>query len=328
MIGNLFSNIHRMLLCLGIFFLGSTILSAQSLNQDELTAVKMWLDEDGDTSLYIKVSAACNNYDGKRAFDYIGLPSAITLKLKNDLGEANFVYEHPRYESSMLMFYSEAVWFKTYDWKQAVFIPLFYCSQKHGATMPLSYLILYNQQMHIVHLSFQCKPEVWGTCTPVFKKRRIKNQLTQLPQALQDDFVHYIEKTYTTREDLYPNHMTFKQKKYKDWNLESVVSIVEASYPHELLRRLHTFIEDQKWQLAEAYLKEFEYLYIQEEGVVVIAGFRTSKQTFQEEMQRYVSRNASEEEQLLAQASRYVEDGDFQRGYQLYKAILEEFKAQ
>lgn len=323
MIENLFSS-SRLFFCWFLFLSGTMTQYGQSLNQDELTAVKMWLDEDGDTSLYIKVSAACNNYDSKRAFDYIGLPSAITLKLKNDLGDTTFVYEHPRYESSMLMFYSEAVWFKTYEWKQAVFIPLFYCSQKHGATMPLSYIILYNQQMKVVHLSFQCKPEVWGTCVPVFKKRNLKSQLTQLPEALQTDLIQYIEKNYTTREDLFPNHMTFKQKKYKDWNLESVVSIVEASYPHELLRRLHTFIEDRKWQLAEAYLKEFEYLYVNEEGIVTISGFRTSKQTYEKEMQYKI--NITEEDQLLEQANYYVEAGDFQRAYQLYAAILKEFK--
>lgn len=328
MIERCFSTVQLLLFCMGIFFLGTTINYAQSLNQDELTAVKMWLDEDGDTSLYIKVSAACNNYDSKRAFDYIGLPSAISLKLSNDLGDTTFVYEHPRYGSSMLMFYSEAVWFKTYNWKQAVFIPLFYCSQKHGVTMPLSYLILYNQEMEVVHLSFQCKPEVWGSCKPVFKKRNIKSQLYKLPEALQTDFIQYIEKTYTTREDLYPNHMTFKQKKYKDWNLGSVVSIVEASYPHELLHRLHTFIEDHKWELAQAYLSEFEYLYVKEEGIVVISGFRTSKQSYQEEMKRYVVANATRKEWLVEQANRYVEDGDFQRAYQLYKAILEEFQAQ
>lgn len=298
---------------------------AQSpLNQDEVTAVKMWLDEDGDTSLYIKVSAACNNYDSKRAFDYIGVPSTITLKVKNDLGDTTFVYEHPRYDLSMLMFYSESVWFKTYGWKQAIFIPLFYCSQKHGAVMPLSYLILYDQQMQVVHLSFQCEPEVWGSCKPIFKKRALKSQLTKLPEDLQTDFLQYIEKTYTSREDLYPNHMTFKQKKYKDWNLASVVSIVEASYPHELLSRLHTFIEDQKWEFAQAYLKEFEYLYVNSEGTVSIAGFRVSKQTFKEQMQQEVKQIRTQEERILKQADQYVEQGDFQRAYSLYKAILDE----
>ncbi len=323
----LFSTLQQWVWCICFFLLGSAVHYGQALNQDEVTAVKMWLDEDGETSLYMKVSAACNNYDSKRAFDYIGLPSTITLKLNSDVGETSFVYEHPRYESSMLMFYSEAVWFKTYNWKHAVFIPLFYCSQKHGATMPLSYIILFNQKMHIVHLSFQCKPEVWGSCVPVFKKRNIKNQLAQLPEALQVDFIQYVEKTYTTREDLYPNHMTFKQKKYNDWNLESVVSIVEASYPHELLRRLHTFIEDQKWQLAEAYKKEFEYLYV-EADYVHIAGFRTSKRTYEEEIQRLINSGSSTEEKLLEQANHHAEAGDFQRAYQWYKAILEEFKLQ
>lgn len=311
---------------LWLFLLYPLVPHAQALNQDELTAVKMWLDEDGDTSLYIKVSAACNNYDSKRAFEFIGLPSAITLRLKNDLGDTTFVYEHPRFDSSMLMFYSEAVWFKTYEWKQAVFIPLFYCSQKHGAIMPLSYLILYNQQMQVVHLSFQCKPEVWGTCTPVFKKRKIKNQLTQLPQALQKDFIKYIENTYTTREDLYPNHRTFEQKKYKDWNLESVVSIVEASYPHELLHRLHTFVEDKKWDLAEVYLKEFEYLYVDTEGIVSISGFRTSKKSFQEEWTTYVRHNLTNEQLILERANDFVAQGDFQRAYDLYKAVVKEMK--
>lgn len=320
------SNVLLQLSCVILFFLGSMTHYGQALNQDEVTAVKMWLDEDGDSSLYIKVSAACNNYDSKRAFEYIGLPSAITLKLKNDLVDKTFVYEHPRYDSSMLMFYSESVWFKNYGWKQAIFIPLFYCSQKHGATMPLTYLIVFDQQMKVVHLSFQCKPEVWGSCTPVFKKRALKLQLTQLPEALQVDFIQYIEKTYTTREDLYPNHMTFKEKKYKDWNLASVVSIVEASYPHELLHRLHTFIADQKWDLATAYLNEFEYLYVDTEGIVVIAGFRPSKQTFKEQAERLAKQLPSQEEQVLEKAEDYVEQGDFQRAYSLYKAIVEEMK--
>lgn len=326
MIQKFFSNKISKIACL-MLWTGCPLFSfAQSLSQDEVTAVKMWLDEDGDSSLYIKVSAACNNYDSKRAFEYIGLPSAITLKLKNDLVDTTFVYEHPRYDSSMLMFYSESVWFKSYGWKQAIFIPLFYCSQKHGATMPLTYLILFNQQMKVIHLSFQCKPEVWGNCSPVFKKRALKSQLAQLPDALQADFIKYVEKTYTTREDLYPNHMTFKQKKYKDWNLASVVSLVEASYPHELLHRLHTFIEDQKWSLADAYLSEFEYLYVDPEGIVVIAGFRTSKQTFREQSERRAKQVETQEEQVLDQAKQYVEQGDFQRAYSLYKAIIEEIK--
>lgn len=323
-----FSTRQLLCCCVGVFFLGLMTNYAQSLNQDEVTAVKMWLDEDGDTSLYIKVSAACNNYDSKRAFDFIGLPSAISLTLRNDLGDTSFVYEHPRYASSMLMFYSEAVWFKTYNWKQAVFIPLFYCSQKHGATMPLSYLIVYNQKMHVVHFSFQCKPEVWGKCTPVFKKRNVKSQLAQLPEALQADFIQYVKEIYTTREDLYPNHMTFKQKKYKDWNLESVVSLVEASYPHELLHRLHTFIEDKKWDLAKAYLNEFTYLYVKEDDIVVISGFRTSKQSYQSEMKRFVQTNFESEKRVLEQANRYVGEGDFQRAYQMYKVIVAEFQSQ
>ncbi|MBB1149698.1 MULTISPECIES: hypothetical protein [unclassified Myroides] len=322
-----FSSRNRSKIASLLFWIACPLLSfAQSLNQDEVTAVKMWLDEDGDSSLYIKVSAACNNYDSKRAFDYVGLPSSISLKLKNDLVDTTFVYEHPRFESSMLMFYSESVWFKNFEWKQAIFIPLFYCSQKHGATMPLSYLILFDQRMTVVHLTFQCKPEVWGSCKPVFKKRALKAQLTQLPADLQEDFVQYVEKTYTTREDLYPNHMTFKQKKYKDWNLASVVSLVEASYPHELLHRLHTFIEDQKWDLALAYLNEFEYLYVNAEGIVEIAGFRTSKQTYKEQANTMAERMSTQAELVMQQADQYVEQGDFQRAYSLYKAIVETTK--
>ena len=308
-----------------IFILTSVGGIAQSLNQDEVTAVKMWLDEDGDTSLYIKVSAACNNYDSKRAFNFVGLPSAITLRLKNDLGEYSFEYEHPRFDSSMLMFYSEAVWFATNQWKQAVFIPLFYCSQKHGATMPLTYLILYNQQMTVVNLTFQCKPEVWGSCSPMYPKRALKKQIAQLPQELQTAFIQYLEKTYSTREDLFPNHMTFKQQKYKDWNLASVVSIVEASYPHELLARLHTFIEDEKWGLVQAYLSEFEYLYLSEEGIVTVAGFRTSRQNYKEQAERSI-RGSTSIQTSLERATQYAEEGDFQRAYNWYKALIEEFK--
>ncbi|MGG5507153.1 MULTISPECIES: hypothetical protein [unclassified Myroides] len=307
---------------------GSTKVSAQSLRQDEVTAVKMWLDEDGDTSLFIKVSAACNNYDSKRAFEFIGLPSTITLKLKNDHIEESFVYEHPRYDSSMLMFYSEAVWFAADEWKQAVFIPLFYCSQKHGATMPLTYVILYEQKMQVVQLTFQCKPQVWGSCSPTFQKRALKRQVAQLPPALQTTFIDYVEKTYTTREDLFPNHMTFKQKKYKDWNLASVVSIVEASYPHELLARLHTFIEDEKWELATAYLSEFEYLYVDEEGIVVISGFRSKKKNEQERAKRSVRAVNATKERSLEQAFQYREQGEFQQAYDGYKAIVEEFRPQ
>ncbi|WP_255493772.1 hypothetical protein [Myroides sp. WP-1] len=326
MVGKLFFKIKGNLVVLLLVLMTPVVVKAQSLIQDEVTAVKMWLDEDGDTSLFIKVSAACNNYDSKRAFEFIGLPSTITLKLKNDHIDQSYIYEHPRYDSSMLMFYSEAVWFAADEWKQAVFIPLFYCSQKHGATMPLTYLILYDQKMHVVQLTFQCKPQVWGSCTPTFQKRALKRQLTQIPPALQTTFIEYIEKTYTTREDLFPNHMTFKQQKYKDWNLASVVSIVEASYPHELLARLHTFIEDEKWELATAYLNEFEYLYVDQEGIVVISGFRNSKQNYKEQAERWVRSENTLTERSLEQALQYSEQGDFQRAYDWYKTIMEQFR--
>lgn len=314
----------KRVICILLLIMYTTNQYAQALNQDELTAVKMWMDEDGEHSLYIKVKAACNNYDSKRAFDFVGVPSSITLRLKNDYINTTFVYDHPQYESSMLMFYSEAVWFKTVEWKQAIFIPLFYCSQKHGAIMPLTYLILYKQEMKVVHLSFYCAPEVWGSCRPVFKKREVKQQLANLPVSLQNDFMQYLEKTYTTREDLFPNHMTFKEPKYKDWNLGAVVSIVEASYPHELLSRLKTFIEDDKFDLAAIYLNEFEYLYVNQDGIVEIAGFRT--QSHSQNKKKYFNMQAAEQQVALDQASNFIEEGEFQQAYDWFKSIMDRRK--
>jgi len=84
----------KRVICILLLIMYTTNQYAQALNQDELTAVKMWMDEDGEHSLYIKVKAACNNYDSKRAFDFVGLPSSITLRLKNDYTNTTFFYFH------------------------------------------------------------------------------------------------------------------------------------------------------------------------------------------------------------------------------------------
>ena len=287
---------------------------AQELNIDELSIVKTWLDDNGEEVLYIHVEGACNNYDSKNEFSKFGQSSSIHIKLKNRKGEKVFNYENPTYNST-LMLYSDAIWLKEYDWLQAVFIPIFYCSAQHGAVMPLSYIIIYNNNIEIVHLRFQCKPGVLGQCTPAFNKTLVAGELRDFPREIQNDFLNYINEKYTSREDLYPNHMTFKQKKYKDYNLGSVSFVEEGSYPQTLLNKVLLYIENNNCKLAQIYLKEFKYLYVNESDLVNISGFRTALSN------KKINYSTDSEINFIT-AQQYIEKGDFQSAYQLVQQMI------
>ncbi len=303
------------LFCFTIFLsISQNMLYAQDINTDELSIVKTWLDDNGEQVLYIHVEGACNNYDNKNEFSKFGESSSIRIKIKNRKSEKIFNYDNPTYNSSMML-YSDAIWFKEYDWAQAVFIPIFYCSAKHGAIMTLSYIIIYNNNIEIVHLNFQCKPGVLGQCTPSFNKTLVAGKLSVFPKEVQNDFLNYVNEKYSSREDLYPNHMTFKQKKYKDYNLASVSSVEEGSYPQTLLNKILSFIETNNLKLAQIYFKEFQYLYVNESDLVSISGFRVSLSKKKIDFSTNTETN-------IATAQNYIEKGNFQSAYQLIEQML------
>lgn len=309
---------QNILIFLLLLLCNPQLIFAQDLNIDELSIVKTWLDDDGEQVMYIHVEGACNNYDSKNEFSKFGESSSIRVKIKNRKGEEIFTYQNPTYNST-LMIYSEAIWFKEYDWRQAIFIPIFYCSAQHGSLMPLSYIIIYNNEIEIVHLRFQCKPGVLGQCTPAFNKTLIVGELSTFPREIQNDFLNYINEKYTSREDLYPNHMTFKQKKYKDYNLGSVLSVEEGSYPQILLNKVLLFIEDNNFKLAQAYLKEFQYLYVNNSNLVDISGFRVALSN------KKINYSTVSEINFI-NARNYIEKGDFQSAYQLIQLMVNQFQ--
>ncbi|MDR0227523.1 MAG: hypothetical protein LBI72_00410 [Flavobacteriaceae bacterium] len=320
----LFKN-QRQLSIWSIFFLLITsFVNAQNYEADVTSTVKIWEDLTGNNSLYVRVDAACNNYDMKRMFPKIGAPTAVVAKLTNDDGGVTAMYEDKKFANQMLMFYEEGIWFKEFDGIQAVFIPLFYCSVKHGEKMPLSYIVLYDNQKYIYHFTFKCKPTVLGSCEISLSKSDLNKRLHQLPSVLKREFVAYIDKVYTTREDLFPNHLTFKNEKYKRKQIAEIGTASDNSYPHILLYKIHNFLEEGSLVMASVYLKEFEQLYVNAEGYVDVAGFNVKNSNLETQKEQYRRQFQTNEAELLQQTLQTIDKDNYQNAYLMLQVSFEE----
>lgn len=315
---------HQIYLWCAMFLVVATTTEAQNYEPDVASTVKIWEDLTGNNSLYIRVDAACNNYDMKRLFPKIGAPTAVVAKLTNDDGGVTAIYEDKKFANQMLMFYDEGVWFKELDGIQAVFIPLFYCSAKHGEKMPLSYIVLYDNEKYIYHFTFKCKPTVLGSCEISLSKSDLNQRLYALPTALKREFANYIEKVYTTREDLFPNHVTFKNSKYNRKTTIEMGTANDNSYPYILLYKIHAFLEDGNLLQASVYLEEFKQLYVNDEGYVDIAGFNVKTVSLETLKAQYRQQFYSSEDELLNGALRTIDKDVYQNAYLMLQVAFEE----
>lgn len=307
-----------------LFLLLSSFAIGQNYEPDVTSTVKTWEDLTGENTLYVRVDAACNNYDMKRLFPKIGAPTAVVAKLTNDEGVVTAIYEDKKFANEMLMFYEEGIWFKEEDDIQAVFIPLFYCSLKHGEKMPLSYIVLYDNQKYIYHFTFKCKPTVLGSCEISISKSDLNKRLHQLPTALKKEFINYIDKVYTTREDLFPNHLTFKNEKYKRKQIEEIGTANDNSYPHILLYKIHTFLQEANLVMASVYLEEFKQLYVNTEGYVDIAGFNVKNSNLETQKGQYRHQFFVNESALMQQAIESIDRDAYQNAYLMLQVTFEE----
>lgn len=311
-------------LCLALLL--PIVSFAQGFEADVTSTVKVWEDLTGNNTLYIRVDAACNNYDMKRIFPKIGAQTAVIAKLTNDETEVTAFYEHKKFANQMLMFYDEGIWFQELDGIQAVFIPLFYCSAQHGEAMPISYIVFYDNKKYIYHFTFKCKPTVFGSCELNINKRQLAKRMHELPKPLRNAFMAYIDKVYTTREDLFPNHMTFKSDKYKRPAFEEVGTANDNSYPHILLYKAQSFLEDANLVMGSVYLSEFKELYINTDGLVDIAGFNVKGSSGENAVPQYRTQFGQDEEAFMQACIAAIDANLYEKAYWMLVAALEEFK--
>lgn len=317
--------LHSLIGVLLFFTLCSTTVFAQEEEADKVSVIKLWQDDNGDNKLFINVAATCNNYDSKGLFPKQGYPSKISVELENYEHKVFAEYIDKYYDKEMLMFYDEAVWFTELNEIQAVFIPVYYCTIFHGDTMPLTYIVLYDGKRYLYHFDFQCESSVLGKCELPYTKKQLTKRVGNLPKELQSKFVDYLRTTYTTREDLFPNHMTFDLEKYhKTKRPYDLATAYNSSYPYVLLDKINTYISGRRYSLALTYLEEFEYLYVRESNIVDVAGFYIQDRKISGKAEDYKPLVFDNPQELLDKAKLFTEYSLYQEAYLIYKTMIEE----
>ena len=267
---------------------------------DQLSVMKIWVDDNGDNELYIDVSAACNNYDAKNNFARQGVSSTMHVRLKNDRNVTYAILDAFDTSKEMLLFYEEGVWYQEINEIQAVFIPVFYCTPFLGAQMPLSYVILYDGQQYTFRFNYDCKDGVDGGCSLPMSKKQLSQRLSDLPEYLREPFIKYLRKVYTTREDLFPNHHSFLAKRYPEIKEPfDLATAYHASYPQVILSNIADFMRDKNYDLAKVYLDEFTYLYVQDVHRVVVAGVYIAPKSYQDDLAAFERQAVDDPEALL-----------------------------
>lgn len=313
-----------------VFILAFSVPSvAQNIDEDQVSVVKLWRDLNGSNQLSIHVGATCNNYDSKRLFAKTGYLSSIEVELINEENKVNTIYGGDRLPMDyMLMFYDEGIWFAEHNDVQAVFIPVFYCRPYFGNEMPLSYIVLYNGKRYMYHFDYMCKSDILGKCSLPFSKRELNKRVSNLPKELAKQFADYLWSIYTTREDLFPNHLIFRTEKYTKTRLPyELATAYNASYPYVLLDKVNRYLEEDKYSLARTYLTEFEYVYLVGELTVDVAGFYVQDNSIGQKAVGYRARVNTEREKLLEEAKFLTRRNQYQEAYLIYKVILEDGKA-
>ncbi|MEK6450999.1 MULTISPECIES: hypothetical protein [unclassified Myroides] len=292
---------------------------------DTASIIKLWLDDNGDNKLYINVGATCNNYDSKGLFPKRGYPSVISVELENDEHHIFAEFADRHYDREMLMFYDEAIWFTELNEKQAVFIPVFYCTVFHGNTMPLTYIVLYDGKRYLYHFDYQCEPSVLGKCRLPYTNKELSKRLSNLPKPLESRFTDYLRKVYTTREDLFPNHATFDLEKYHQTKKPfDLATAYNSSYPYVLLDKVNTYLVGRRYSLALTYLEEFEYLYVRDPNIVDVAGFYVQDRKISGKAEEYKPLVLDNPQELLDKAKVFTEYSLYQEAYLIYKTFIEE----
>lgn len=304
---------------------GGTSAMAQEIDEDQVSVVKLWRDLNGDNKLYVSVGATCNNYDSKGLFAKRGYPSIISVELINEENKVTSHYGERLADDQMLMFYDEGIWFAEHDDIQAVFIPIFYCRPYFGSEMPLTYIVLYNGKRYMYHFDFFCGSGVLDTCSLAFSKRELTKRVSNLPKELAKQFADYLWKVYTSREDLFPNHLIFRTEKYtKTKTPFDLATSYKSSYPYVLLDNVNTYLSEGKYSLATTYLNEFQYVYVKDELTVDVAGFYVQDRTIAQKESGYRSRVHTEKDKLLEEAKFLTRRSQYQEAYLIYKVMLEE----
>lgn len=313
------------LVCFSLILLNANPVLAQAIEEDQVSVVKLWQDLNGANKLSIHVGATCNNYDSKHLFAKGGFSSVISVELTNEENKVSTTYGEKLPEEQMLMFYDEGIWFAEHDDIQAVFIPIFYCRPYFGNEMPLTYIVLYNGKRYMYYFDYQCESDILGTCALPYSKRELNKRVSNLPNELAKKFSDYLWKVYTSREDLFPNHLIFRTEKYtKTFEPYALATAYNASYPYVLLDKVNRYLEENKYTLATTYLKEFEYVYLVGELTVEVAGFYVQDKTISQKAATYRTRVYTEREKLLEEAKFLTRRNQYQEAYLIYRVILEE----
>lgn len=322
---NYFGLCKTYLVSISIVLLLSNPVLAQALDEDQVSVVKLWRDLNGENKLSIHVGATCNNYDSKHLFAKGGYSSVISVELTNEENKVSTTYGERLPEEQMLMFYDEGIWFAEHNDIQAVFIPVFYCRPYFGNEMPLTYIVLYNGKRYMYYFDYLCGSDILGTCALPYSKRELNKRVSNLPKELAKKFTDYLTKVYTSREDLFPNHLIFRTEKYtKTYDPYDLATAYNASYPYVLLDKVNRYLEEKKYTLASTYLKEFEYVYLVGELTVEVAGFYVQDKTIGQKAATYRTRVHSEKEQLLEEARYLTRRNQYQEAYLIYRVMLEE----
>ncbi|MGL4584488.1 MAG: hypothetical protein ACRCVU_16095 [Flavobacterium sp.] len=303
----------------------SSGVMAQEVDEDQVSIVKVWRDLNGDNKLYINVGATCNNYDSKRLFAKQGYSSILSLELVNEENKVTTIYGERLPDDQMLMFYDEGIWFAEHEDIQAVFIPVFYCRPFFGAEMPLTYIVLYNGKRYMYYFDFFCGSRVSDTCSLAYSKRELGKKVSNLPEPLAKAFTEYLWKVYTSREDLFPNHLIFREEKYAKTSTPfDLATAYNASYPYVLLDKVNGYLSERKYSLSSTYLDEFEYIYVRDELTVDVAGFYVQDKTIAQKASSYRTRVASDRDKLLEEAKFFTRRSQYQEAYLIYRVMLEE----
>lgn len=304
-----------------IFFFTAHAIKAQVLIPDSVSTVKVWHDNNGENRLQVHVFAASNMYDNHYIHSVVGYPTAITAQLSNKKYHLSKMYNHEAFELEMLLFYDEAIWFYELNGVQAVFIPIFRYAML-DTEVRFEYIIFYNNKKYLYHFEYECQEgEGDAACTLGLKDKNLQKKLKKMPSELRNIFISYLQTVYTTRNDLTPDHTTFRNPKYKLENQPVVSTDYQANYPYVLLDKIYDLIKQQSYSKATEYIKRFEkeryqdvdeYITKEEEEQEIPESVNLDPETIIQNKNEY-----------LDKAKKLTFDCRYKEAYQIYRIILD-----
>lgn len=166
-----------------------------------ISTEKSWIDKNGENKLHIEINAVYDPYNEDAPTD--GHPSKIEVELKNSRYTSLTVYDDKDYEMEVIMFNEDAIWFRQLNGVRVVFIPFFYCCMDNTYTK-VSYIILYNKKKYIYHFRFLCEEENDYVPVLIDEDKDLNKKMRKMPQQLRQILIDYIENTYKTIGDVFP----------------------------------------------------------------------------------------------------------------------------